>query len=82
MVQMLESAHERWFEIGEKLKISIIRLRDIRKSNQSDSKSCFSAVLTEKFGESNIEISTLIDVLNSSEINLPNIADELQGKKY
>ena len=79
IVTILQDAHEKWFNIGTKLKLPFVQLKAIKQRHQADSKASFTDMLTERF-QGNPDITTLIEVLKSPDINLPKMADNLQGK--
>ena len=79
IVKILEAAHVKWFEIGKKLKMPITRLFAIQQHHQADAKASFVAMLIERF-QGNPDVPRLIEVLMSPDINLPKIANNLQGK--
>lgn len=77
IIQIVEKANERWFEIGVNLKISIPRLKVVKKHNQESSLNCFKAIIKEwlKRGP---ELGLLVEVLKQQ--NFADIAEELQGQ--
>lgn len=78
VIMLLQDAHVKWFQIGRKLNMPIIRLYAIQAQHEDAPLACFTAVLTEHF-QGNPNISALIEVLSSTEVDLQDAAIKLQG---
>ena len=81
LLELLAEVQDRWFDIGEMLKVNNASLKCLRQSNLSDStKLADTLQLWIDSASSPVTWGTIVEVLRTDYINLPRVADKIEDK--
>ncbi len=79
-MEIIQNAHLKWFAIGMKLKMPMVRLRAIRQQHgEKSTNECFNVMIKEWL-DGNPDLGLLVAELRQRDF--PDIAEKLEGKHY
>ena len=81
LLELLAEVQDRWFVIGEMLKVDNTKLKGLRKNNLSDSEKLADTLQHWiDSASSPVTWGTIVKVLRTRFINLPGVADKIENK--
>ena len=81
LLVLLSEVRDRWFDIGEMLKVNNINLRNLRHSNLPESEKLADTLqYWIDSASSPVTWGTIVEVLRTDYVNLPRVADKIEDK--
>ena len=81
LLELLSEVQDKWFGIGEMLKVDNTNLRSLRNSNHPDDERLADTLQYWIDGVSSpITWGTIVEMLRTNYINLPRVADKIEDK--